>query len=261
MFLKGKVLDRLQLTWKGLNFSGIWDIWFDNRINESNILTNIIFSQNWYISYPNEKKNMRTSSTWNSILIAWYLTLPNGPFKTITLKKVSTLYWKCIASKTGFKLRYLHLSKRSISFMLSSDNTSALNSAIIKRSSFHCKSAQLSVIKNVGSPSCLTIAKTSCRNFFQYAGVPLNVSKKWLDCFSKTLWQHSCSYCTSANLPECSINFTIQFQLLCHWQCVKNIIRIWCKNLCAIQETLIKVFYWTELLLSGWFITKSSFWE
>ena len=59
--------------------------------------------------------------------------------------------------------------------MLSSGNTSSHYSAIVKRSSFQCKSAQLSVIKNVESPSCLTAAKTSCRHVFQYAGVPLIV--------------------------------------------------------------------------------------
>ena len=62
--------------------------------------------------------------------------------------------------------------------MLAFDNTSPLNSAIIKRSSFHYKSAKLSVMKNVGSPSCLTIDKTSYRNFFQYASVPLTAFVK-----------------------------------------------------------------------------------
>ena len=104
--------------------------------------------------------------TSSSTLMAWYLTLSNGPFKTLILEKLCTLYWKCLANNSGFRLRYLHLSKKSISFMLSSDSTSPLNSAIVKRSLFNCKSAELSVIKNVGSPSCLTIAKTSCRNFF-----------------------------------------------------------------------------------------------
>ena len=142
---------------------------------------------------------------------------------------MSTLYWKSLASNTGFKLGYLHLSKKFISFMLSSDNTSPLNSAIIKRSLFHCKSAHLSVIKNLGIPSCLTIAKTSYINFFPicwcfdctHKTICLVFSNKLLDCFSKTLWQNSCSNCTSANLSECDINFTIQFQLLCHWQGIK----------------------------------------
>ena len=67
------------------------------------------------------------------------------PFQTITLKNVSTLYWKCLASNTGFKLSYLHLSKKSISFILSSGNSSTHYSAIIKRISFQCKSALLRV--------------------------------------------------------------------------------------------------------------------
>ena len=147
--------------------------------------------------------------------------------------------------------RYLHLSKKSISFVLSSDNTSPLNSAVIRRSSFYCKSTQRSVFFPVCWCTFDCIHKTICFIF----------SNKWLDCFSKTLWQHSCSYYTSANLSECNINLNIQFQLVCHWQCIKNIIRIWCRHVCVIQETLIKVFHWTEIQLSGRFITKLSFWE
>ena len=38
----------------------------------------------------------------------------------------------------------------------------------METSSFQCKSAQDSVIKNVGIPSCFTIARTSYRNLFKY---------------------------------------------------------------------------------------------
>ena len=44
---------------------------------------------------------------------------------------------------------------------------------VSKINSFHLKSAHDNFIKNVGIPNCFTIAKCSCRNFFQYAGVPL----------------------------------------------------------------------------------------
>ena len=44
---------------------------------------------------------------------------------------------------------------------------------IIDISSFHRKSAQEKVRKNIVVPNCLSIAKTWCKNFFQYAGVPL----------------------------------------------------------------------------------------
>ena len=36
--------------------------------------------------------------------------------------------------------------------------------------SIHLKSAHNNVIKNVGIPNCFTIAKNSCRSFFQSAG-------------------------------------------------------------------------------------------
>ena len=45
---------------------------------------------------------------------------------------------------------------------------------ITKITSFHLKSAYDNVI-NVGLPNCFTIAKSSCRNFFQYADVLLMV--------------------------------------------------------------------------------------
>ena len=37
--------------------------------------------------------------------IAWYFALPDVLSRTMTWKKVSTLYWEWLANKTGFKLR------------------------------------------------------------------------------------------------------------------------------------------------------------
>ena len=47
------------------------------------------------------------------------------------------------------------------------------NLLIIYESSSHLRSAYDNVRKYVGIPNCLTIASTSNKNFFQYAGVPL----------------------------------------------------------------------------------------
>ena len=44
--------------------------------------------------------------------------------------------------------------------------------AVILINSFDQRSAHGKVIKNIGIPSCITIAKTS-KFFFQYAGAPL----------------------------------------------------------------------------------------
>ena len=148
-------------------FYGIWDIWFDNRINENNILTNIIFQQNWDINYPNERMHMGTSSDLKFHFYGMLFTFTKCTFKTITLKKVSILYWKCLAKKYWIQIKLSRCLKKvsKKSFMLSFGNTSPLTSAIIKNSLFHSKSTQLSVIKIVEIPSCLTIAKTSCRTF------------------------------------------------------------------------------------------------
>ena len=43
--------------------------------------------------------------TWNSTIIAKYLTIPNEPFKTIVWKKVSTLNWNWRASRTRLKFK------------------------------------------------------------------------------------------------------------------------------------------------------------
>ena len=70
---------------------------------------------------------------WNSTQMAWYLTFSRMPSKSV----------------------------------------SPFNVEIIDISSFHLRSKQLRVMKNVRSPSCFTIASTSGRNFFHYVGVSL----------------------------------------------------------------------------------------
>ena len=108
--------------------------------------------------------------------------------------------------------------------MLSSANTFALNSAIIKRSSFHCKWAQLSVIKNAESPSCLTIAKNSWRNFFQYASVPFNVfAKRYASSFPTNDWTASVKLCyniLAVTVPVQTFLSTVLISLLNFSCCV-----------------------------------------
>ena len=94
-------------------FYGIWDILFDNIIDENNILTNSIFHQNWDINYPNESMHMGTSSDLKFHSDGMLFTFIKCTFKTITLKKVSILYLKCLAKNTGFKLSYLDVLKKA----------------------------------------------------------------------------------------------------------------------------------------------------
>ena len=99
--------------------------------------------------------------TWNSTRIAWYLTFSSVLFKIITWKNTSLLYWKCLASNTGFKLRNEHRSKKSISFISLSISVSYCNVARTDINSFHLKSVQLNVFKSLGWPNCLIFAITS----------------------------------------------------------------------------------------------------
>ena len=50
---------------------------------------------------------------WNSTRIALYLTFPNGPYlmTDITLKEISTLWWKSRANKIAFEFKMLQISK------------------------------------------------------------------------------------------------------------------------------------------------------
>ena len=52
---------------------------------------------------------------------------------------------------------------------------------MIETNSFYFKSADENIMKNVGTPNCFTMAKTSNKNFFQYAGVLLEVTTKHSD--------------------------------------------------------------------------------
>ena len=148
------------------------------------MLINIIFNQNWYISYPNKGMNVRACSDLEFYSDGMVFNFSKNP---ITLKRSLFYTEKCPAGTTRLKLRYLNLSKKPILLMLSSGNTSLRNSVIIKRSSFQHKSGQLSVIKNFGRPSCLTIAKISCRLFFQYAVVYVFM-KRYASSFPTNDW-------------------------------------------------------------------------
>ena len=75
--------------------------------------------------------------TWNLTHTAWYLAFPSGPSKAITWKNTSFLHWKCPASKTDFKLRKEHWSKKSILSVSSFLCMSLFNVAIIDIDSFY----------------------------------------------------------------------------------------------------------------------------
>ena len=63
--------------------------------------------------------------------------------------------------------------------IFSLNNFFIYNVAIIDINSSHHKSAQLNVIKNVGSPNCLTIHKTSPRKLIQLECVPFTLALNW----------------------------------------------------------------------------------
>lgn len=56
------------------------------------------------------------------------------------------------------------------------EQVSLHNMAIVDFNSSHAKLAQLNVIKNLGNSTCLIRLKTSSRNVFQLAFVPLILS-------------------------------------------------------------------------------------
>ena len=58
--------------------------------------------------------------------------------------------------------------------MSSSERVMPFSFDIIETNLFHLKSAQDNFIKKIGKPSCFTIANTSNKKNFQYAGVPFN---------------------------------------------------------------------------------------
>ena len=83
------------------------------------------------------------------------------------------MYWKCLATNTGLCFRRLLLSSQLKLFRSSSLSPRLFNLLIIYGSSSRLKSAHDNVRKYVGIPNCLTIASTSFKNCFQYAGVSL----------------------------------------------------------------------------------------
>ena len=103
--------------------------------------------------------------------------------------------WKCLATKTDFLFKGLHLSgKTNPGFHLHSTHYLQVFD-ISDISSFQLKSThgKIKKKKNVGRPNCFTIAKTPCKNFFQYAGAPfmvfmkLNALSKAMNCYTVSL--------------------------------------------------------------------------
>ena len=101
------------------------------------------------------------------------LNFSNRPINYNNLKKISTLYWKCLTTMTGFLFKVSHFLWYDISSTSSSEISTRLSLNIIDISSFHRRSAHDNVKKNVGAPNCFTIAKTWYKFSFQYAWVPL----------------------------------------------------------------------------------------
>ena len=100
----------------------------------------------------------------NSIML-W---LTKWPIIYNNFKKTSTLYWKCLASKTVLLYRILQRSWYN-RFEISA----SFGFCIISRNSFHQKSSHDYIRKNVGTPNCFNIAIIADLNFFQYDAVTL----------------------------------------------------------------------------------------
>ena len=91
------------------------------------------------------------------------------------MKNTSTLYWKWRATNTVFSFKISHYQKCDIFFTVSLLMFCLFNLEIFAIRLFMCKSAHDNVIKNVGHPNYLIIARISHWNLFQNAGAPLMV--------------------------------------------------------------------------------------
>ena len=83
--------------------------------------------------------------------------------------------------------------------MSSSERVMPFSFDIIETNSFQLKSAQDNVIIKRGKPSCFTIANTSNKKYFQYAGVPLMVFIKL----------------NASSLATKDLTDSLKFQLIC----------------------------------------------
>ena len=112
------------------------------------------------------------------------------------------------------------------------------------------------VRKYVGIPNCWSIASTSYKNFFQYAGVPLTelINKNALSLaknLSVTLWKLFLTIPTASapGLILCIAKSIDERKWCCSYTDLakKDIICIWWKVLIKVQQSFIKVpsrIYW-----------------
>ena len=90
-----------------------------------------------------------------------------------SLWKILQLYTLWLATSTGLLFNRLHHSWCLKSFSSSSLSQRSFNLLIIYGSSSHLTSAHGNVRTYVGITNCLTIAGTSYKKWFKYAGIPL----------------------------------------------------------------------------------------
>ena len=94
------------------------------------------------------------------------------PSSMISLKNVSSFYWKWPATSPGLLFNKLHRCCWRNFFSCSSLSLTLFNLLIKCGSSSHLRSASDSARKYAGIPNCLTIANTSYKNRLQYSGAP-----------------------------------------------------------------------------------------
>ena len=121
-------------------------------------------------------------------------------------QKVSTLYWKCLATRTGFSFKILQWSRYE---RLEMSKSASFNFVVIVTISFHLRSAQDNVRKKVGVPNCFTSAKTWLKSFsISWSGY------KIFDCFSKLHTFETTCIQYSSHLLHCNINLLLQTHIL-----------------------------------------------
>ena len=111
--------------------------------------------------------------------------------------------------------------------------------------------------KYVGIPNCLTKARASHKNNFQFASVPLTellklkcifTCNKSFNRFLQTIFNSLCCECICFNFLHSKFHWWMQVMLLKHWSDRKCRTWICCKVQIEFQQPLIKVplrTYWS----------------
>ena len=156
-----------------------------------------------------------------------------------SLKNVSTLYWKCLATTTGLRFSIEHLSLYDKASNCSSVIFCPFIFAIIWNNSGHLRSSHDNVMNQVGMPSCWTIATASYIKRCQCGGDPkICLRKKSLtfgiQIFYQALciiWlQMGCFHSPFMDLSQCDIYTVRHFLLFNH-----ELLCICCKSATKMQ--------------------------